>query len=146
MKMARATLIKQKKENIMKILLPLIAFLVALIFAPTAYAGPGHDHAHGHSHSHKVRKKLDEAGAIKAASKGVGIIIEQKHSVEGEELDADWGKVPEGAKTVSQKGKGFYIVKFEKSDASKSLYVLMSDSGVVYDTNYSGEFKGVNGN
>lgn len=50
-----------------------------LATAPAAYAGSGHDHGHSHggsTHSHgEEAKKIDNKGAIAAASKGVAAII-----------------------------------------------------------------------
>ncbi len=126
-------------------LAPLAAALL-LATAPVAYAGSGHDHGHSHggsTHSHdKAAKKIDDKGAIAAASKGVAAIIEQKKPVEGAALDAAWSTTADADKKISKKGNGYYIVSFAGKD-TKTLYVLLSDAGEVYDANYSGKFEGL---
>jgi len=117
-----------------------------LATAPATYAGSGHDHGHSHggsTHSHgEEAKKIDDKGAIAAASNGVAAIIEQKHQVEGSALDAAWATTADADKKISKKGNGYYIVSFAGKD-SKTLYVLLSDAGEVYDANYSGAFEGL---
>ena len=109
-----------------------------------AYAGPGHDHNHSHDHnhghSHSAPKKLDDKGLIAAASKGVNAIVLQKLEIDGELLDESWSNTADAAKSVRKKGAGYSIVKFDKKDSKKSLYVLLSDIGEIYDANFSGEF------
>jgi hypothetical protein len=122
----------------MKYLLPTTLFFVALFTTPLAFAGPGHGHSHG-----APRAKIDDAGAMKAATKGVEAIVEKKHLIDGSVLGADWGKVAEEDKTISEKGNGDYIVKFDNKATSKALYVLLSDVGAVYDANFTGKFEGL---
>ena len=56
-------------------------------------------------------------------------------------LDNSWSKLPEAAKRVHQKHHDYFIIAFTNQD--KTLYVLMSVSGDVYDANMTGEFEGL---
>lgn len=128
----------------MKIATVALTALLTLSTAPLAFAGPGHEHNHGaggHTHGSQSQK-IDDKTAIATASKGVAKIIEQKQPVEGVALDAAWANVTEGNKKISKKGNGYYIVSFAGENA-KTLYVLLSDAGEVYDANYSGKFEGL---
>lgn len=127
----------------MKNILTITILFLALFAAPLAYAGPGHDHDHGHDHGQATQKKIDEAGAMAAATKGVSVIIEQKHLIEGAALDSAWGQIPDDAKTISKKGNGYYVVKLNNTETKKDLFVLLSDVGVVFDANFTGKFEGV---
>ncbi|SFM04627.1 DUF6488 family protein [Nitrosomonas communis] len=128
-----------------------LAFALTIITIPLAFAGSDHDHGHSHSHGDNTHthshgsqtKKLNDKGALAAASEGVAAIIEQKQPVEGELLDEAWGNTPEEGKKISKKGKGYYIVSFDNKVSNKALYVLMSDTGEIYDANYSGKFDGL---
>jgi hypothetical protein len=122
----------------MKYILPIAILFITLFITPLAFAGPGHGHSHG-----VPRAKINDAGAIAAATKGVQAIIAQKHLIDGAVLDADWAKVSDKDKTISEKGNGYYIVKLDNKDSSKALYVLLSDVGAVYDANYTGKFEGL---
>ena len=120
-----------------------LAIAFALEFSPVSfvYAGPCHDHSLGHSYG--TPAKLDDKGIIIAASNGVKAIIKQKQLIEGKSLDEAWGNTPNSAKSISKKGNGYSVVKFDSKDAKKTLYVLLSDVGEIYDANFSGEFSGL---
>jgi len=68
-------------------------------------------------------------------------MIKQKQPVEGVPLDAAWGNTDAADRKISKKGSGYYIVSFDIKAAGKTLYVLLSDAGELYDANYSGKFK-----
>lgn len=129
----------------MKITTFALTAVLALSTAPLAYAGPGHEHGHSHGaggHSHDAPAKIDDKVAIATATKAVASLIEQKQPVDGAALDAEWATTAEADKRISKKGNGYYIVAFSGKDA-KTLYVLLSDAGEVYDANYSGKFEGL---
>ncbi len=123
------------------------AFTLAITTTPLAYAGSDHDHGHSHgdgTHTHsKQANRIDDTGALIAASKGIAAIIEQKQLVEGSLLDGTWGNTLDADKKISKKGKGYYIVSFDNKASNKMLYVLISDTGEIYDANYSGKFEGL---
>jgi len=119
----------------MKITTLALTAVLALSTASVTYAGSGHSHD-------APAKKIDDKGAIAAASKGVAAIIEQKKPVQGSALDATWATTADADKKISKKGNGYYIVSFAGKDA-KTLYVLLSDAGEVYDANHSGKFEGL---
>jgi hypothetical protein len=56
-------------------------------------------------------------------------------------LALNWLDLPAEQSSIHKEGKGYYIVKLDNSDENKSLYVLMSITGEVYDANFTGEFK-----
>lgn len=58
-------------------------------------------------------------------------------------LSTGWSNLPEEAKRIHVKGDGYYIVALENTAESKTLYILMSVGGEVYDANFSGEFPGL---
>lgn len=113
-------------------------FAMFLTVSPQLFAGPGH------SHDYDVPKaKVDDQGAIAAASSVIARLIKQQQPIEGAALDSAWETIPEADKKISKKGKGYYIVSFTNTAAAKTLYALLSDTGVVYDLNYSGKFSGL---
>lgn len=124
------------------------AIALIIITIPLVYAGPDHDHNHGHSHgdgkhTHSHAKKLDDQGALAAASKGVTAIINQNHPVEDTLLDSTWRDTSSVDQKISKKGNGYYIVSFNNKESGKILYVLISDTGEIYDANFSGKFDGL---
>jgi hypothetical protein len=42
-----------------------------------------------------------------------------------------------------KKGSGYYLVSVLNTVEEKTLYVLMSDAGEVYNANFTGEFDGI---
>jgi len=59
------------------------------------------------------------------------------------QLPLNWLDLPAEQSSLYKSGKGYYIVKLDNSDEEKSLFVLMSITGEVYDANFTGEFKGL---
>lgn len=122
------------------------AIALVIITIPLVYAGPDHDHSHGHGdgkHTHSHAKKLDDQGALAAASEGVTAIIKQNHPIEDTLLDSTWGNTANVDQKISKKGSGYYIVSFNNKESGKVLYVLISDTGEIYDANFSGRFDGL---
>lgn len=56
-------------------------------------------------------------------------------------LDNSWNSLPEAARRVHIKKHDYLIIAFTNKD--KTLYVLMSVSGDIYDANMTGEFEGL---
>lgn len=59
------------------------------------------------------------------------------------QLPASWKDLPPDAASIHLLGPGYYIIKVENADEGKSLYILMSESGEVYDANFTGAFEGL---
>lgn len=55
-------------------------------------------------------------------------------------LPASWGEVPAENAKLLRNGDGFYIVTVTNDDENKTLYVLMSSEGGIWDANFTGEF------
>lgn len=124
-----------------------LLFTAALLLATPAYAGSGNDHGHshggGHGHAHEEAKTINESEAIATASKALPQLIEQSHEVDGLPLDQSWSDFAQTG-AIYKKGNGYFIVSFVGND-KQTLYLLISDSGELYDANFSGEFEGLKG-
>jgi hypothetical protein len=59
------------------------------------------------------------------------------------QLPITWASVPAENIAITKKGKGYYIILVLNESEKKTLYVLISDVGEVYDANFTGEFEGV---
>ena len=130
-----------------------VYLLVLVTLVPlVAVAGPGHDHGHSHDHAHGHNHgdahspkpaALDDSGLRKAGNDALQKIVSTKHPIEKQILDESWLKIPEAAKSISKKGTGYAILKFENKSLKKSVYLLLSSAGEIFDANFSGEFKGL---
>jgi hypothetical protein len=123
-----------------------LLFTATLLLATPAFAGSGHDHSHshgGHGHAHEEVKTINESEAITVASKVLPQLVEQGHEIDGSPLDQSWSDVAQTGE-VHKKGNGYFIISFAGND-EKTLYLLLSDSGEIYDANFSGEFDGLKG-
>lgn len=58
-------------------------------------------------------------------------------------LPDNWLSIPTKDIALHKKGDGYYIVAVENKNNQKTLYVLMSWEGEVYDANFSGDFEGI---
>ncbi|MCW8830356.1 MAG: DUF6488 family protein [Gammaproteobacteria bacterium] len=55
-------------------------------------------------------------------------------------LAPSWKTLTKESTNIKTEGNGYYIVAVANAAEGKTLYVLMSASGSVYDANFSGEF------
>ncbi len=58
-------------------------------------------------------------------------------------LDASWQNLPVEVTRIHVRGNGYFIVGVENTFENRTLFVLMSDVGEVYDANFTGEFEGL---
>ena len=108
------------------------------------HAADKHDHGHAESkphHEHTESAQLEEKKIIKAARTTLKQLIDQKHTVEGTTLDTQWQNHL-GSGAVTEKGNGYYIVSFTR-EKQQSIYLLLSNSGELYDANFNGTFIGL---
>lgn len=59
------------------------------------------------------------------------------------QLDGSWSGLPEDATAVHRRGPGYYVISVENTFERATLFVLMSESGEVYDANLDGKFEGL---
>ena len=112
----------------------LLYILAAIVITHSQYA-LAHDGGH---------ELVTESHAIEIAYEVTTQFIENDPGLGFGKLSNSWKKLPINAGRVHQKGKGFYIISLTNEKEGKSLYVLMSVTGDVYDANLSGKFEGLN--
>ncbi len=107
---------------------------VFLLFNITAVLAHS-DHAHAPITSGKA---IAIAGAVveNLASQDVGLGFGQ--------LAKSWVGIADNHISVHSKKKDYYVVSVVNPKEKRTLYVLMSVAGEVYDANFTGVFKGVN--
>ena len=94
--------------------------------------------AHGGGHG-----PISEPKAIDVASFAVNQFINFDAGLGFGKLDKSWNKISTDEKRIHRKGDGYYIVSANNKKEGKTIYVLMSIGGEVYDANFSGEFPGL---
>jgi hypothetical protein len=58
-------------------------------------------------------------------------------------LPESWASLKENNVSIHKKGRGYYILKIENGADERTLYVLVSNAGRVYDANFTGAFKDI---
>jgi hypothetical protein len=86
---------------------------------------------------------IDEQQAMMVATKVVDHIVSTNPDLGFGKLPASWQGLPEEAKLIHEKNTAYYIVAVTNKKEGKTLYVLMSSAGEVYDANLSGVFEGL---
>lgn len=77
-------------------------------------------------------------------AKGVAVTLSEEDRGMGfGKLDDSWKTVPADNISIGKTGPGFYIVTLKNVSEERTLYVLMSNMGEVYDANFSGKFEGI---
>lgn len=90
-------------------------------------------HADGHG---PVSPKMAEAIAVDAVQQ----FSDSDPGLGFGQLGSNWKAMTIETAKVETKGDGYYIVSVESKAEGKTLYVLMSASGSVYDANFTGKF------
>ena len=94
--------------------------------------------AHGGGHG-----PISETRAIDVATYTVNQFVHFDAGLGFGRLNKNWNDISTDEKRIHRKGDGYYIVSATNKQEGKTLYVLMSIGGEVYDANFSGEFKGL---
>ena len=58
-------------------------------------------------------------------------------------LPESWASLKEKNVSIDKKGRGYYILKIENEVDERILYILVSNTGRVYDANFTGAFKDI---
>jgi hypothetical protein len=93
--------------------------------------------AHG-DHAHAA---ITETEALGLAQKTATMLTKKDSGLGFGKLPASWSGLPTEKMKMHKSGNGYYIVSATNSAEAKTLYVLMSSEGEVYDANFTGEFK-----
>jgi hypothetical protein len=94
--------------------------------------------AHGGGHG-----PISETRAIDVATYTVNQFVHFDAGLGFGKLNKNWNNISTDDKRIHRKGDGYYIVSATNKQEGKTLYVLMSIGGEVYDANFTGEFKGL---
>lgn len=95
-----------------------------------------------HDHAPATKKApITEQAAINTG-KDVAVQLSMKDAGLGfGKLPASWSNLPAKNIKLHKKGEGYYIVSAANDEDKKTLFVLMSTEGEVFDANFTGEFK-----
>ncbi len=96
--------------------------------------------ANAHSGGHGP---VTEKQAIEIASQTASQFVSFDPGLGFGKLDASWNRVPSDNKQVYKTGDGYYIISIVNPVEGKTLYVLVSIGGEVYDANFTGVFPGL---
>ena len=112
-----------------------LLFIISFIVITHSQFALAHDGGH---------ELVTEPQAIEIAYEVATQFIENDPGLGFGKLSNSWKKLPINARRVHKKGNGFYIISLMNEKEGKSLYILMSVTGDVYDANLSGKFEGLN--
>jgi hypothetical protein len=94
--------------------------------------------------AHGSHKPISEQAALELG-------VEISHQMISSDAGLGFGKLAQSWKSVvigddvklDQRGSGYYVVSIVNTVEKKTLYVLMSHTGEVYDANFTGDFEGL---
>ncbi|EDY86770.1 conserved hypothetical protein [gamma proteobacterium HTCC5015] len=92
------------------------------------------DHAHG---------PITEASALQLAKEAIIQLTEKDAGLGFGKLPNNWKATPATAAKIHKKSSDYFIVSVANATEAKTLYVLISSDGEVYDANFTGEFDGL---
>lgn len=106
----------------------LLAFLLGTV--------PAQAHEGGH-------QPVPESAAMQIAANVAGKLADKDRGMGFGQLDKSWKLIPPAAVSVKKRGQGYYIVEVFNLKEKRTLSVLMSEAGEVYDANFTGAFPGL---
>jgi len=112
------------------------ATFVSLLFLALWSAQITAAHPDGH-------QSISDERAIEIAGTTATELAERDAGLGFGQLDSSWKSLPAEAVKVHVKRSGYYIVSLSNEAQKKTLYVLMSNLGDVYDANFTGDFPGL---
>ncbi|MFT5137300.1 MAG: hypothetical protein ACI8XV_002340 [Arenicella sp.] len=115
----------------------LVSLLFSLLLSITQYAT-----AHG-DHEHQEPRVISDAVALIVAQRAVTSMSRKDAGLGFGQLSDSWSTVAKQDMAIYKKGTGYYVASVLNKNEAKTLFLLMSDSGEVYDANFSGQFDGI---
>ncbi|MGK0375779.1 MAG: hypothetical protein ACJA2E_002264 [Arenicella sp.] len=115
--------------------------LLALLFSCTFFISQ-HAAAHG-DHEYQEPLIISESVALIIAQRATTSMTRKDAGLGFGQLQQSWSAVPKDDMAIHKKGSGYYVVSVFNKGEEKTLYVLMSQVGEVYDANLTGEFDGI---
>jgi len=122
----------------MKILLSIVVGVCVLI--PQQLSAHGD---HDHVHDFYLPQIISESVAVIIAQRAASRMSKTDVGLGFGQLSESWSAIPDDGLSIYKKGSGYYVVSVRNDTEKKTLFVLMSNVGEVYDANHSGEFKGI---
>lgn len=107
-----------------------LVLIIGVLLATRAWAHPG---GHGPAVNEDQAAAIAENVARHLAGEDFGLGFGQ--------LKPSWKELPAGSVRIHTKGEGFYVMAVENKKEGRILFILMSENGSVYDTNFTGVFK-----
>ena len=94
-------------------------------------------------HGYQQPRVISESVALIVAQRASASMSRKDAGLGFGQLSESWSSVAKENLALFKKGTGYYIVSVLNPTEKKTLYVLMSESGKVYDANFAGEFDGI---
>ena len=98
--------------------------------------------AHG-DHDYQQPRVISENVAFIVAQRATTSMSRKDAGLGFGQLSESWSMVPKENLAMHKRGTGYYVVSVLNKNEEKTLYILMSESGEVYDANLIGEFDGI---
>jgi len=112
----------------------LASLLLSFFLLSTQAAFAHNDHSH---------EPITEVQAISVATEVLIELSSRDVGLAFGKLNQSWTAIPAKELSIYKKGIDYYIVSAFHATEKKTLYILMSNTGEVYDANFNGAFKGI---
>jgi hypothetical protein len=109
-----------------------VSIFATLLLLTSQFVYSHSDHAHG---------PISEVQAQALAASVASQLSTQDAGLGIGKLPASWAEIAQENVSMHKKGNGYYIVAINNTSENKTLFVLLSNTGKVYDANFTGTFK-----
>jgi hypothetical protein len=115
----------------MKLVIAIFTFILLIGFQQ-AYAHESH-----------ASTPITDASALQLAKETTTQLTEKDANLGFGKLSDSWSPISDDSVKIYKKDSSYFIVSVANITEEKTLYVLISSNGEVYDVNFTGEFEGL---
>jgi len=96
-----------------------------------------------YAHGSHASNPIADASALQLAKETTIQLTERDADLGFGKLPDSWSQISNSSVKIYQKGSSYFIVSVANTTEEKTLYVLVSSDGEVYDANFTGKFEGI---
>jgi hypothetical protein len=108
----------------------LVSLLLVFLFHSQTVLAHGDDHG-----------PITEEQVLTITTAAVAQLVESDVGLGFGQLKTSWNALPKSATRIRSKVADYYIVGVEHEKEGRTLFVLISADGGIYDANFTGKFK-----
>jgi len=96
-----------------------------------------------YAHGSHASTPITDTAALQLAKETAIQLTQSDAELGFGKLPDSWSQTSDSSVKIFKKGSSYFIVSVANTEEEKTLYVLVSSDGEVYDANFTGKFEGL---